>query len=235
MLWLRLLTWLDKDAVAARLPREWLNIALAGGFVLAVILFLFLPGFWIALPVFVLVMLAELGVYLGLRSKQVGLKDLIADLKNMAIFKGSGKKSKVQEIPGAVMLATRDGRHVSQPDSDAPERQVYDVVQLMMTDPLAAGWSALSCFQLKAQFSCGSTGLTAWSTTARSSARAASPGRSHFSSVWRGWMLDEKRKPQMGTIQASIDGRRHEVQIHTAGSASGESLKLMVDAKNVMS
>ena len=43
--------------------------------------------------------------------------------------------------------------------------------------------------------------------------------------------MNERRKPQVGVIQASVEGKRHEVQVHTAGSAAGESLRLMVDAK----
>src|SRR5690349_24671109 len=41
LIWTRLLTWTDKDAVAAHLPRETLNIANLAGLVLAFFLFFY--------------------------------------------------------------------------------------------------------------------------------------------------------------------------------------------------
>src|SRR5687768_16643899 len=76
LVWCRLLTWVDKDAPAAHLARDMLNSAFVAGMVLGFGLFFFLPGFLIAFPVLLFVMLAEAGVYLALRHKNVGLGDL---------------------------------------------------------------------------------------------------------------------------------------------------------------
>ncbi|HEY8669103.1 MAG TPA: ATPase, T2SS/T4P/T4SS family, partial [Tepidisphaeraceae bacterium] len=41
----------------------------------------------------------------------------------------------------------------------------------------------------------------------------------------------DRRKPQKGTVKASVDNHRHELEVSTAGSASGESLRVTVDPR----
>jgi len=76
LLWTRLLTWVDKDAPAAHLPRTALNSAFVGGLIVAFALLMFIPGYVIAFPVFLFIMLVEAGAYLGIRNSKVGLGDL---------------------------------------------------------------------------------------------------------------------------------------------------------------
>lgn len=43
----------------------------------------------------------------------------------------------------------------------------------------------------------------------------------------------ERRKPQEGTLKASVDGRKIELTLQTAGSASGEVIRLLADVKKL--
>src|SRR5439155_23241194 len=43
--------------------------------------------------------------------------------------------------------------------------------------------------------------------------------------------LNEKRKPQTGTMKVSLDGQKHELQVLTAGITAGEQLRATVDPK----
>jgi general secretion pathway protein E len=232
VIWWRLLTWLDKDVQAARLPRETVNLGMVGGFVLAFLLVLLLPGFWIALPVFLLIFGAEIGIYLGLRSKQVGLKDLKAELQNIKLFGSSGKvRPEIEDVPGMVSLATKDGRHMPTPPAGSPERQTYDLVQMMVTEPLRRGMERMELIPTEAtmtsQYWVDGVVYTG-SQFSKAGVAAA------VTMLKRLAMLDmnEKRKPQAGIIQATVDGKRLEVQVQTAGSASGESLRLVVAPKH---
>src|SRR6478752_3440125 len=76
LLWTRLLTWMDKDSEAAHLPRVGLNLGFLAGMAVGFALFLFIPGFLIAFPALFLIFGAEIGVYLHLRNKNVGVADL---------------------------------------------------------------------------------------------------------------------------------------------------------------
>jgi general secretion pathway protein E len=231
--WWRLLAWVDKDAPAARLPREITNLGMMGVHILAWGLVLLMPiSFWWALAVFLVLMLGSFGAYIGMRNAQVGLKDLKTEIKEIKLF-GSGKVKKkvgLDEVPGLVSLASKDGKQWKQPEQDNPERPVYDIVQLMMTEPLRRGMERLELTPIEGamltqywvdgvvynggQFN--RTGATSAITSLKRLARLD---------------VEEKRKPQVGIIQTSIDGKRHEIQVHTAGSTAGESLKLMVDTQ----
>ena len=56
-LWSRVLTWIDKDALATHLPREALNTGIFLTGIVAFIAFFFIPNFWIALTVLVVALL----------------------------------------------------------------------------------------------------------------------------------------------------------------------------------
>ena len=91
LIWARLLTWVDKDTITARLPRMPLNLGLFGGLVGCFLLALILPGFLVAMLVLILGMLVESGVYLALRHRQVGLGDLSTEFMNWIDLRDTGK------------------------------------------------------------------------------------------------------------------------------------------------
>src|ERR1700722_19364411 len=74
LVWVRAMTWIDKDAPDAHLPREVLNAGMMAGLVLGYALFIFLPGFLPAFGALIFCFLVDIGVYLGVRAKVVGLK-----------------------------------------------------------------------------------------------------------------------------------------------------------------
>lgn len=230
LLWWRLLTWVDKDTLTARLPREIVNAGMVGAFVLGMLLFLFIPaGFWIAFPIYIIIMAGSVGAYISIRQKQVGLKDLISDLKDMRIFRAGAKKT--DDTPGMVTLTTKDGKVLLTPEGDSPERPAYDVLQSMLTEPLRRRADRLKLEPLE-----GASQTQYWvdgvmytgAQFNRATASAAITVLKRLASL----DLNEKRKPQSAFIQATIDGRRHEVRVHTDGSAAGESLRLMVNPRS---
>ncbi|HEY0009728.1 MAG TPA: hypothetical protein VGB55_13450, partial [Tepidisphaeraceae bacterium] len=74
--WLRLMTWADKDADDARLPRETVNCIHIGLWILSLAVFLFIPFYAAALPAFLFLFGADIATYLIWRNKTVGLADL---------------------------------------------------------------------------------------------------------------------------------------------------------------
>src|ERR1043165_4584112 len=97
-LWARMLTWVDKDAEAAYLPREAINGSFMGGALLSFALFFILPNFWICLGVLLFFLLAEAGTYLIIRNKKVGLADLKQSLANS--LKSKKKKGDHEAVAG---------------------------------------------------------------------------------------------------------------------------------------
>lgn len=225
-LWLRLLTWADKDAPAAHLPGPMLMLAFSGGLLGGFLLFLMLPGFWISFSVFVLVLLAEAGAYLGIRSSKVGLKDLKSELSKAATMPGRPHRKQVEDVAGLVNMAKKDGKPVIPPGPDSPDRPGYDTVQLMLTDPMLKGMERLDVIPVE-----GSMLVQYWVdgvgyNGAQFNRQAANAAITYVKSI-SGMDVAERRKPQSGSIRAAVAGKKAEFIVHTAGSASGETLRLM--------
>src|ERR1700748_1755769 len=68
LLWTKLLTWADKDEVAAHLPRMPLNTGMFSGFVAAVTAFFLVPNFFAGLGILIVVFGVEVGIYLMIRN-----------------------------------------------------------------------------------------------------------------------------------------------------------------------
>jgi len=230
-IWLRLLTWADKDAEAARLPRQWLMLGFGLGVAGAFWLFVLLPGYAISFSVFVFLMLAEAGVYLLLRNQKVGLADLKTEIGSIGkMFKGSGRKKVTEDLPGIVALASKDGKHFTPPPPETPERVGYDTLQLMLTDPMLKGMERLDLLPVEGsvlvQFWVDGVGYNG----AQFNKQAAAAAITYVKVIAR-LDVNEKRKPQAGVFRASIEKTRLELQVETKGSTSGETMRLTVGGK----
>ncbi len=133
MLWAKLLTWADKDTVAAHLPREVLNAIFFFAGMAAFLLFFLMPNVWVAYGEVMVVLLGSAGTYLGLRNQSVGLKDL---RKEFGKAFTSGKKAKKEAKPGEVEFWTKGGQKLAAPEGEDPERAGYDAAEEFLTAPL---------------------------------------------------------------------------------------------------
>lgn len=227
--WARLLTWTDKDAQDAHLPRIALNTANLAGLILAFLLFLILPGFWIALAVFVVVLIAEATVYLVLRNQKVGLGDLGKQFNDW--IKGFGSKEKeIKAEAGQVLLINRKGNPIAQPESDSPDFAGFNAVQELLTDPLRRGAERIEMRPTEAaasvKYQVDGVGIDGRSIPRDDAAAAVL-----FIKQLAGMDLNDRRKPQSGTIKAGLDAKKRELQVITAGSTAGESVIVEVDPK----
>src|SRR5580658_3116960 len=140
IIWVKLLAWMDKDAIDARLPREMLNSVMVGGLVAGYFLFFFLPGFGLAIGVLVGLFAADIGVYLGMRSRTIGLSDLTGKLKDW--WAGLLKRDRVKEVKavaGEVLIMDKNGSADMPPEPDSPEAMRYESAQQFLTKPLRLG------------------------------------------------------------------------------------------------
>jgi len=230
LVWARLLTWIDKDAVDAHLPRVPINIGNISGLVLGYVLFFFIPNFWLALSILLLVFLTEIGVYLGLRHQKVGLGDLSKQFKNWVSSFGRKGEKVVEAAPGEVLLIGKGGNPMPPPDSESPDLPAFEAVQRMLTEPLRLGADDV---QLTPSDSAASVryyvdGVSYSGATIERSAAAAAVA---YLKGIAGMNVEERRKPQTGSVKVVIDGRRHELQLQTAGTTAGESILIGRDVK----
>jgi len=230
LIWARLLTWVDKDAVRALLPREWLNLGFLGGLILAFVLFLMLPSYGAALPVLIVVMLIEAGAYLGIRNSKVGLADLKTDFRDWIAQKRGGKVVKV--LAGAVTLFDPSGKGgpLPVPSGEDPERAGYDGVQTLLTDPLRKNAERIDLRPGEGGAQVHFT-VDGVSYPALSMERATASAVAAFLKPLAKLNVEEKRKPQTGSLRVQLDGKKRDLELRTSGSSAGEILEVLVEPK----
>ncbi|HEX2972863.1 MAG TPA: ATPase, T2SS/T4P/T4SS family, partial [Tepidisphaeraceae bacterium] len=228
--WARLATWIDKDAEAAHLPRELLNTVVLAGGVVSFALFLVLPNFWIALAALIVVQAATFGGYFGLRQRKVGLGDLKTEISGFA--KGMVKREKkVKVVAGQVTLATGKGQVLAPPEDDSdPSAVGYETAQKLLTEPLQKGAERVevrpSNGAAAVQFVVDGVAYTAASLDPTT----AAAGITYLKKA-AGLDIEEQRKPQTGKMRATLNGKKHDLEIASAGTTAGESLRVSIDPK----
>jgi len=229
LLWARLLTWIDKDAPAAHLPRDGINLGFLAGMIAGFALFFFLPTFLIAFSALLFLLIIEAGVYLGLRHQKVGLTDLKAQFQEwLASFKGGEKK--VKEQPNQVQIVVKGGSVLPPPDADSMERPAFDALQTALMEPLRKNAEQVDL----APSENGSVlkymvdGVSYRGSTVE---RGVAANAVMMLKSAAGLDVEDRRKPQRGTIKLGMEGRRTEFRIDTAGSTAGEYLRLLAEPK----
>jgi type II secretory ATPase GspE/PulE/Tfp pilus assembly ATPase PilB-like protein len=230
LIWARLLTWADKDSVDAHLPRQPLNAAFLGGMIAALALFLMVPGFPLALAVFMFVMVAEVATYLILRQQKVGLGDLSKQFNDwMGGFGRKGPKV-VEAAVGEVMLHNKSGSTIAPPDSESPDLAGFLGVQSILTAPMRLTAESLHMAPQEnaAAVRYSVDGVTYNGATLDKNASAAAIT---YLKTLSGMDTADKRKPQSGKMKVTVDGKKHDLELKTAGSTAGESLWIEFDPK----
>src|SRR5437773_6596731 len=110
---------------------------LIGG-VAGLALFFMLPGFTVAILVLMAFVLAEAGIYLGIRAQKSGLSDLSVQFTDWIHSFGKGEKE-VKVIAGEVQFIGKNNNLLAEPAAEDPARAAYDAVQSLLTEPLRKG------------------------------------------------------------------------------------------------
>jgi type II secretory ATPase GspE/PulE/Tfp pilus assembly ATPase PilB-like protein len=228
LLWTKLLTWADKDAVAAHLPRIPLNFGMLAGLIIAYASFLVLPFYFVVMPLAVVIFGAEIGVYLGIRHNKVGLSDLKSQFENwLASLKGT---KEVKAAAGQVLLINKSGQPIEAPPGDSPDRPAYDGAQIALTDPLRKGADQVDVdSRSEANTVRYTVDCVAYSGGGLD--RALAGAVVGYIKGLAGMDVEDKRKPQEGSMKVSIDGKKRDVRVKTAGSTAGEAMRMEFDPK----
>jgi type II secretory ATPase GspE/PulE/Tfp pilus assembly ATPase PilB-like protein len=229
-IWARLLTWIDKDSEIAHLPRTAVNSGMLAGLALGTIFFFALPGFLLALSVFVAFFAIDMGVYLMLRHQRVGLGDLSEQLSEFfsGILKRGNKEAKA--AAGDVQLVMKSGAPVGAPAADAPEALAYSLSQKVLADPLRKSAEMIDLVPgdggYQARFA--KDGVTYPATTLT---REDGGTTIEYFKYLAGLNPTEKRKPQTGVFKTVLAGNKREMSLTTSGSSAGERAVMQVNLR----
>jgi type II secretory ATPase GspE/PulE/Tfp pilus assembly ATPase PilB-like protein len=227
----RLMTWIDKDAIAAHLPREALNTGIFVVGLVGAAAFFLLPNFWLSLAALVVLPAIGIGVYLGMRQKEVGLKDLKKEMSTFASGVVQTGKKKAVVKAGQVQLITKGGAMLTPPaDPEDPDTRGYQVSQELLTDPLRK-----NADRIEVRPSEGSSLVqfivdgVAYNAPTLDTAGAVA-GISYLKKA-AALDVENRRKPQTGVVKAVVDNKKLEIEVQTAGTTAGESMRLTVNPK----
>ncbi len=229
IVWFKLMTWVDKDAKTAYIPRETANLINLSGWALAMIVMLFMPNYWAALAVFLFFFAAEIGYYLIWRNNTVGLKDLSKEIKNA--IRGFGRKEKeVKATEGAVVLIDKSGKAMAPPIDEDPSRPPFDGLQSLLQTPIKMRAQRIDLRPVEggAVQRYSVDGVT---FEGRSFPRDLAAGVVELTKSLAGLDIADRRKPQIGKMKINTGEVRHDLDVYTAGSTAGEMLRLLVDRK----
>ncbi len=227
--WAKALSWVDKDSEAARLPRDLLNSALMGGFILGFAGFILVPNFFLGLLVLLVVVGIEAGVYLSMRKKAVGLGDLKGDFKAWISSMGRAPKP-VEEIAGAVQIVGGNGALLPAPKVNTPEAESYQGIQNMLTDPLINNAEVIDLAPSESGLSVKYMVDGVYYNGASVSRTIGAAAIAYLKAA-AGMDIGEMRKPQKGSLKLNVNGKRREMMVDTRGSTAGESVRFTADAK----
>jgi type II secretory ATPase GspE/PulE/Tfp pilus assembly ATPase PilB-like protein len=231
IIWVKLLAWMDKDAIEARLPREMMNAGTMAGLVAGYFLFFFLPGFGLAIGVLLGLFVADIGAYLGMRSRTIGLADLTDKVKDgFAAMLKRDRAKQVKAVAGEVLIMDKSGAADLPPAPDSPEALRFEAAQQFLTKPLRLGAERLD---LVAGEPAGVYYVVdgmryVGDAMDRNKAGAAVQYLKSIAEL----DMNERRKPQTGTFKASVNGKKFTIQITSQGSTQGESVKLITNPKD---
>ena len=231
LVWLRLMTWADKDAEDARLSREKTGAIHVGLWLVALVLAVLMPLYAVSLLVYVLLFGVDAAVYLAMRNKTVGLKDLKKQLSEG--IKNIGKKKKEIKITAsenAVVLIDRGGKSYAPPPDDAPERPAYDTVQTVLQNPIRYNAQRIDLRPTEGgsvvRYSVDGVTLEGKSVP-KEQATAAIGLVKQLANL----DINDRRKPQTGKMKVNTESAKHDIDVFTAGSTAGELMKLNIDFK----
>jgi type II secretory ATPase GspE/PulE/Tfp pilus assembly ATPase PilB-like protein len=231
VVWVKLLAWIDKDSVAARLPRELVNTAMMGLLIAGYLLFFFLPGFGLAFGVLIGLFVADVAGYIGMRSRTIGLSDLKEQFADFwAGLLKTGRKKEVKAVKGEVLIMDSSGAAQAPPESDSPDSPRFEAAQTFLTNPLRVGAERLELIAGEPTAISYIVDGVKYDGAAMDRNKAGAAVQ--YIKEVAGLDMNERRKPQSGTFKAALDGKKYVVQVTSFGSAQGESIRLVTNPKD---
>ncbi|MBC7782946.1 MAG: Flp pilus assembly complex ATPase component TadA, partial [Burkholderiales bacterium] len=183
-----------------------------------------------AFGIFMFIFLAEVGYYLIWRNQTVGLSDLGGKFSDAMRSFGSKKVKEVKETEGNVVLIDKGGRSMTPPADEDPVRQAYDALQSLLQAPMKLGSQRIDLRPTEG----GSVqrytvdGVT---LEGKNFSKELASAAIELTKQLAGMDISDRRKPQTGSMKILAGGGKRELDIYTAGSTSGELMRLRVDMK----
>jgi type IV pilus assembly protein PilB len=161
----------------------------------------------------------------------VGLADLYKQFQDWIASFRSGKEKEVKAGTGEVLLISAQGKPLEPPGDEDPIRSGYDATQRILAEPLRREAERIEVIARDdvstVRYFVDGVPIEGMTLNKTESSAAIS-----LLKAMMGLSVQDRRKPQTGTMKVGLDRQRRELQITTAGSTAGESMVIEVDRKS---
>jgi len=228
-IWALFAQWVDKDTVAVNTFRVLWNLVLMAGGVVTLAILMLVPLAAISLPAGLVVVAVSAGAYILHRNGLVRPEDKVftpAHIQRKLRELFQGKKKKVVEVKERVLIKGADGRRIAIP-TDELEREQYRLTQDLVFDAM---WRRAAVVQVLPAGQATKLGylIDGVPTERQPVTRPEGEAIVRFLKSTAGLDLEERRKPQKGSISVGIGENKVEVVVETKGTTAGEHLALRV-------
>src|SRR5258706_11980365 len=221
LIFLRLTTWVDKDAERAHLPREVINSLMFIVGIAGFIIFFFIPSFAVAFSVLFGVIALDIGVYLILRSQAVGLGDLQGEFRSFLKSMGRGKAKVSQAEEGEVQFIKKNNDALEPPASDDSSFAGYAAAQTIIAEPLKKNAERIEVRPLNESMAAMTYLVDGFPYNPPSLIRGARASTITFLKRLAGVDIKDKRKPPAGNTKGIFDCKRKKLEKATARHTAG--------------
>lgn len=227
-IWILFAQWIDKDALLVNTWRVPWNLSVMGSGIIAACCLLFIPMFAVGLTIYIVVNGAVMTAYIVHRNGLVTDETKVftpAHIQRL-LSEGLGGKKKVKEVKERVRLTDANGDHAVVP-VDPIERERYAVAQELVFDAL---WRRASHVEVTPGKEVSKVSYTIDGVKTEREALPlpeAEAAMIYFKTI-AGLNVEEKRKPQLGKIDAKIGETEAVIEVRTGGSTAGERLDLCI-------
>jgi type II secretory ATPase GspE/PulE/Tfp pilus assembly ATPase PilB-like protein len=232
VLWAYCSTWVDSDTKTVRMPQGlWSALTFSAGLV-AVLLWMLLPNFWIGLLVYSVLYGSMLVTYIVLRNKRVGPTQTVLTLAHVQRLTkgGSGTETKVKDSQDRTRIKDANGKSPPWP-TDPEQHAGYQALQDLLFDAI---WRRTS--DVRIDLTPNDPVKVIYRVDGVDRAREpidAPLGPLIFAHMKKiaGLNPEEHRRPQRGQFKAAIGAggkgdRSVQVDVSTSGSTAGERILL---------
>ncbi len=240
--WAFVCQWVDRDTDAVKTNREQWNMIVVGGGITATFVWLVVPltmgsswgPFLLGTGFYLILAGGSIMAYVFHRNGRVIAAAKVMTLGHFKrLVSGDGKKKKQRVDKGQrVRIADSDGKTVEPPD-DPEEYEQYSATQEFLFDAL---WRRSSDADMIAGKEKARLVFKVDGVTLEQKDRVTPEEAERvllYLKARAGLNPEERRRPQLGTIQAGLlaHPKLYPIEVQTSGSTSGERLRLRIQSE----
>ena len=223
--WMPLVRWVFIDSQAVRTNAFVWTLAMAISGVVALLLWLIIPVFFIGLLLYLIVVGGVVMAYVTHRNSQVADFEKVLSADHLrGLFVDAQKK--IEKVSHGITFITSNGNEIPLPEPKSAELEGFIVTCDLIDD---AAWNRADVVRLIPQKEAYAIVYEIDGASSKQDPKSHEEVDSftYYVKQLAGLEVEEKRKPQVGRFTAVFqEGERTDWEVRTSGSTAGEQIRI---------